>query len=153
MGGGSTLTVSLTVKRHFYTSQYLSSGKVNPVVISGGAPFTRVTIFWRRSFLVQTLPNAQRTQGIEYFESFNNFSSRQKLQQALKSLVVALLNLSVLGFSFVVFHDKAKRTQQGNLLWNLGQTSAWFCMANGEKKIEQLWQIHWATKQQIHNTI
>ena len=26
------------------------------------------------------------------------------------------LNLSVLGFSFVVFHDKAKRTQHGNLL-------------------------------------
>ena len=84
---GETLTVSLTVKRHFYTSQHLSSGKVNPVVISGGAPFTKVKIFWRRSFLVQTLPNAQRTQGIEYFDSFKNLSSRQKLQQALKSLV------------------------------------------------------------------
>ena len=30
--------------------------------------------------------------------------------------MIALLNLSVLGFSFVVFHDKARRTQQGNLL-------------------------------------
>ena len=32
--------------------------------------------------------------------------------------MIALLNLSVLGFSFVfvVFHDKAKRTQQRNLL-------------------------------------
>ena len=30
--------------------------------------------------------------------------------------LVAVLNLSVVGFSFVVFHDKAKRTQQGNLL-------------------------------------
>ena len=30
--------------------------------------------------------------------------------------MIALLNLSVLGFSFVVFHNKAKRTQQGNLL-------------------------------------
>ena len=30
--------------------------------------------------------------------------------------MIALLNLSVLGFSFIVFHDKAKRTQQGNLL-------------------------------------
>ena len=30
--------------------------------------------------------------------------------------MIALLNLSVLGFSFVVFHDKAKRTQQGDLL-------------------------------------
>ena len=29
--------------------------------------------------------------------------------------MIALLNLSVLGFIFV-FHDKAKRTQQGNLL-------------------------------------
>ena len=29
--------------------------------------------------------------------------------------LIALLNLSVLGFSFV-FHDKTKRTQQGNLL-------------------------------------
>ena len=34
---------------------------------------------------VKTLPNAQRTQGIEYFESFNTFDSKQKLQQALKS--------------------------------------------------------------------
>ena len=30
--------------------------------------------------------------------------------------LIALLNLSVLGSSFVVFHDKTKRTQQGNLL-------------------------------------
>ena len=30
--------------------------------------------------------------------------------------MIALLNLSVLGFSFVVFPYKAKRTQQGNLL-------------------------------------
>ena len=32
--------------------------------------------------------------------------------------MIALLNLSALGCSFVsfVFHDKAKRTQQGNLL-------------------------------------
>ena len=30
-------------------------------------------------------------------------------------LMIALLNLSLLGFSFV-FHKKAKRTQQGNLL-------------------------------------
>ena len=31
--------------------------------------------------------------------------------------MIALLNLSVLGFSFVVvFHDKAKRTQQEDLL-------------------------------------
>ena len=26
------------------------------------------------------------------------------------------IQLSVLGFSFVVFHDKAEKTQQGNLL-------------------------------------
>ena len=35
--------------------------------------------------------------------------------------MIALLNISVLGFSFVAFHDKAKRTQQGNLSgawWN-----------------------------------
>ena len=30
--------------------------------------------------------------------------------------LIALLNLSVFGFSFVVFHDKAKRTQQGDVL-------------------------------------
>ena len=33
----------------------------------------------------QTLPKAQRAQGIEYFDSFNALSSKQKLQQALKS--------------------------------------------------------------------
>ena len=30
-------------------------------------------------------------------------------------------------------------------LWNLGQTSAWFCLAKGKKFIEQLWQIHVTT--------
>ena len=30
--------------------------------------------------------------------------------------MIALLNLSVFGFLFAVFHDKAKGTQQGNLL-------------------------------------
>ena len=33
----------------------------------------------------KTLPKAQRTQYIEYFDSFNTFSSKQKLQQALGS--------------------------------------------------------------------
>ena len=33
----------------------------------------------------KTLPKAQRTQGIEYFDLFNTFSSKQNLQKALKS--------------------------------------------------------------------
>ena len=33
----------------------------------------------------ETFPKAQRTQGIEYFDSFNTSSPKQKLQQALKS--------------------------------------------------------------------
>ena len=33
----------------------------------------------------KSLPKAQQTQGIEYFDSFDTFSSKQKLQQALKS--------------------------------------------------------------------
>ena len=36
--------------------------------------------------------------------------------------MIALLNLCVLGFSFVVFHDKSKRTQQGDLLNNATRT-------------------------------
>ena len=33
--------------------------------------------------LTKTLPMAQRTQGIEYFDPFNTFSLMQKLQQVL----------------------------------------------------------------------
>ena len=33
----------------------------------------------------KTMQKAQRTQGIEYFDSFNTFSLKQKLQQGLKS--------------------------------------------------------------------
>ena len=44
----------------------------------------------------KTLPKAQRTQGIEYFDPFNTFSSKQR----------SFINLR-----------------------NLGQTSAWFCLA------------------------
>ena len=36
----------------------------------------------------------------------------------------AQLNLLLLGFSFVVFHNKAKRTQQGNLLLPVGPDMA-----------------------------
>ena len=32
-----------------------------------------------------------------------------------------------------------------NKLWNLGQTSAWFCLEKGEKYIEKLWHFHVAT--------
>ena len=39
-----------------------------------------------------------------------------KAPNCLLTQLIALLNLSALGFSLVVFHDKAKRTQQGNLL-------------------------------------
>ena len=39
----------------------------------------------KRCWKKKTLPTEQRTQGIEYFDSFNTFSSKQKLQQALKS--------------------------------------------------------------------
>ena len=37
--------------------------------------------------------------------------------RCLDFIARAQLNLSVLGCSFVVFHDKTKRTQQGNLLY------------------------------------
>ena len=44
--------------------------------------------------LVQTLPKAQRTQEcIEYFDSFNIFSSKQRLQQALNCVTISPLLL------------------------------------------------------------
>ena len=33
-----------------------------------------------KEFKIQILPRAQRVQGIKYFDSFNNFISKQKLQ-------------------------------------------------------------------------
>ena len=42
----------------------------------------------------ETLPKAKRIQGIEYSDIFNTFSSKQKLQQTLKSWP---------NFSFVLF--------------------------------------------------
>ena len=35
---------------------------------------------------LKTLPEAQWTQGIEYFDSFNTFTSKQKLQRTFKYL-------------------------------------------------------------------
>ena len=29
-----------------------------------------------------------------------------------------------------------------NKLWNIGKTSAWFCLSKGEKYVEKVWQIH-----------
>ena len=42
-----------------------------------------------------------------------------KVPNCLLTQLIALFNLSALEFSLVVFHDKAKRTQQGNLLLKL----------------------------------
>ena len=39
--------------------------------------------WWHFGNIEKTLPRAQRTQGIEYFDSFNTFSLMQKSQQAL----------------------------------------------------------------------
>ena len=55
--------------------------------------------------------NQQRCSG----ESSTSTNSTKTLHHPPPQLI-ALLNLSVLGFSFVVFHDKTKRTQQENLL-------------------------------------
>ena len=43
-------------------------------------------------------------------------SDYEILEKWAKTYLIALLNLSVFRFLLVVFHDKAKRTQQGNLL-------------------------------------
>ena len=50
-------------------------------------PTMKITIvtMYRYKTLPKPLVTAQRTQGIEYFDSFNTFTSKQKLQQALKS--------------------------------------------------------------------
>ena len=47
----------------------------------------------------------------------------------------ALLNLSIHRFSFV-FHDKAKRTQQGNLLWEKSSNGRLICFC---KKLDVIW--------------
>ena len=47
--------------------------------------FEQWTTIDHSNYQVQTLPKAQRTQGIQYFDSFNTFSSKQKHKQALKS--------------------------------------------------------------------
>ena len=49
--------------------------------------FEQWTTIDHSNYQVQTLPKTQRTQGIQYFDSFNTFSSKQKQkhQQALKS--------------------------------------------------------------------
>ena len=36
-------------------------------------------------YILETLPKAQRTQGFKYIYAFNTFSSKQKLQQTMKS--------------------------------------------------------------------
>ena len=56
-------------------------------------------------YVKKTLLNARQTQGIEYFDSFDTFSSKQKLQQALKSWW---------NFSFVLFGKGRERTTLTN---------------------------------------
>ena len=46
---------------------------------------------------------------------FLEYRAKFSISRSQNPKLIALLNLSVLGF-LLVFHDKAKRTQQGNLL-------------------------------------
>ena len=65
-------------------------------------PTMKITIVtvYRYKTLPKPLVTAQRTQGIEYFDSFNTFTSKQKLQQALKSWwTFSLFFLAVQGSS------------------------------------------------------
>ena len=72
-----------------------------------------------------------------HHQHIEGFLTRNVFVQELpgKGWLIAQLNLSVFGFSFV-FHDKAKRTQQGNLL---GKGGAAVC-----RKYESslIWLIH-----------
>ena len=54
-------------------------------VLSLHAQFPNNTQFPKRQVVAKTLPKAQRTQGIEYFDSSNTFSSKQNLQEAFIS--------------------------------------------------------------------
>ena len=47
--------------------------------------------------LLKTLPKAQQTQGIEYFDSFNTLSSKQKLQQSTSIEILPILQLGFVG--------------------------------------------------------
>ena len=49
---------------------------------------------------------------------FLEYRAKFSISRSQNPKLIALLNLSVLGF-LLVFHDKAKRTQQGNLLPNI----------------------------------
>ena len=52
---------------------------------------------------------------------FLEYRAKFSISRSQNPKLIALLNLSVLGF-LLVFHDKAKRTQQGNLLGFLKTT-------------------------------
>ena len=51
---------------------------------TGDTLWSWLRCWWGLRCKSKTLPKIQRTQGIEYFDSSNNFGSKQKLQEALK---------------------------------------------------------------------
>ena len=59
--------------------------------------------------------------------------------------MIALLNLFVLRYSFVVFHDKAKRTQQVDLLRLVGWLVVLACGLYLFFMIGQVWEAFFAT--------
>ena len=85
--------------------------------------FEQWTTIDHSDYQVQKLPKAQQTQGIQYFDSFNTFSSKQKQkhQQALKSYS---------NFSLVLF-GKGREIYRTNLT-NLHN--------NFNKSMEQLYK-------------
>ena len=84
---------------------------------------------------IKLLPKAQQTQGIEYFDSFNIFGSKQKLQQALKSWS---------NFSLVCLPKCEKYIRQ---LWQIHATSLTNPCSKIEKSMYQSWQIHVKVKE------
>ena len=87
------------------SAQSLGQGHQLPTQSLGQGDISPFQLLHPTLLCCQTLSllKAQRTQEIEYFGSFNNFVSKQKLQQALKSM---------LHFSLVLFGKRQEHIKQ-----------------------------------------
>ena len=79
----------------------------------------------QKQWSIKTLPKAQRAQGIEYFDLFNTFSSKQKLWHALKSWS---------NFSLVFFGKEQ--------IWQIHETTLTNPCSNFEKSMYLFAKIH-----------
>ena len=100
---------------------------------------------WNLVYQVKKVKCSSQSSLIFRPRTLRTLSSGQRLITATTRFKHCQRHNGPKAFSTLTHSTPSVQSRSINKLWNLGQTSAWFCLAKSKKYIEQLWQIYVTT--------